>query len=37
MIPLATGLFQLSINPMFASLAMTLSSFTVVINSLRLI
>ena len=35
MIPLATGLFQLSINPMFASLAMTLSSFTVVINSLR--
>lgn len=37
MIPLATGLFQLSINPMLASLAMTLSSFTVVINSLRLI
>ncbi len=37
MIPLTTGLIQLSINPMFASLAMTLSSFTVVINSLRLI
>lgn len=37
MIPLATGLFTLTINPMLASLAMTLSSFTVVVNSLRLL
>lgn len=37
MIPLATGLFPLTINPMLASLAMTLSSFTVVINSLTLL
>jgi len=37
MIPLATGLFPISLNPMIASLAMTLSSFTVVINSLRLL
>ena len=37
MIPLATGLFTLTINPMIASLAMTLSSFTVVVNSLRLL
>jgi len=37
MIPLATGLLPISLNPMIASLAMTLSSFTVVINSLRLL
>ena len=37
MIPLATGLFPWTINPMLASLAMTLSSFTVVVNSLRLL
>ena len=37
MIPLATGLLPLSLNPMIASLAMTMSSFTVVINSLRLL
>ncbi len=37
MIPLATGLFAIHINPMLASLAMTLSSFTVVVNSLRLL
>lgn len=36
MIPLATGLFELKINPMLASLAMILSSLTVVLNSLRL-
>ena len=39
MIPLAIGLFKplhLSMNPMFASLAMTISSLTVVFNSLRL-
>lgn len=36
MIPLATGLLPISINPMLASLAMTLSSLTVVVNSLRL-
>lgn len=37
MIPLATGLFPISLNPMIASLAMTLSSLTVVLNSLRLL
>lgn len=36
MIPLATGILPISINPMLASLAMTLSSLTVVVNSLRL-
>jgi len=36
MIPLATGLLPIALNPMIASLAMTLSSLTVVINSLRL-
>ena len=36
MIPLATGLLSIGINPMIASLAMTLSSITVVLNSLRL-
>ena len=36
MVPLATGLLPITLNPMIASLAMTLSSFTVVINSLRL-
>lgn len=36
MIPLATGLLPISLNPMIASLAMTLSSLTVVLNSLRL-
>lgn len=36
MIPLATGLFSIKLNPMIASLAMTFSSLTVVFNSLRL-
>lgn len=36
MIPLATSLLVIKINPMIASLAMTISSLTVVINSLRL-
>ena len=36
MVPLATGLLPLTLNPMIASLAMTLSSLTVVLNSLRL-
>ena len=39
MIPIAMGLFSrvgLTMNPMFASLAMTISSLTVVINALRL-
>ena len=39
MIPIAMGVFSkwgLSMNPMFASLAMTLSSITVTLNSLRL-
>ena len=36
MIPLATGLLPIKLNPMIASLAMTLSSLTVVLNSLRL-
>lgn len=37
MIPLAMGILPISLNPMIASLAMTFSSFTVVINSLRLL
>ena len=37
MIPLATGFLPISLNPMIASLAMTLSSITVVLNSLRLL
>ena len=36
MVPLATGLFVLKLNPMVASLAMVFSSLTVVLNSLRL-
>ncbi len=36
MIPLATGLLPIKINPMLASLAMVCSSVTVVLNSLRL-
>ena len=39
MIPVAMGLFKtfgISINPMLASLAMVLSSITVIINTLRL-
>ena len=36
MIPLATGLMPISLNPMIAAFAMTMSSLTVVINSLRL-
>lgn len=39
MIPLAMGLFKnwgLEINPMFASIAMMLSSLCAVINALRL-
>jgi Cu+-exporting ATPase len=39
MIPVAMGLFKsfgISINPMLASLAMVLSSITVILNTLRL-
>ena len=39
MIPIAIGLLKpwgITMNPMFASLAMTLSSLTVIINALRL-
>ena len=39
MIPLAIGLFKglgLSLNPMIAGIAMTISSITVVFNALRL-
>lgn len=36
MIPIATGFLPISLNPMIASLMMTLSSMTVIINSLRL-
>jgi len=36
MIPLATGLLPIHLNPMIASMAMTISSLTVVLNSLRL-
>lgn len=35
-IPMAIGLFGLVLNPMFGALAMSLSSFTVVMNALRL-
>lgn len=35
-IPLAAGLFGLTMNPMFGALAMSLSSFCVVVNALRL-
>lgn len=35
-IPLAAGLFGLTLDPMFGALAMSLSSFCVVINALRL-
>lgn len=35
-IPLAAGLFGLSLNPMFGAAAMSLSSFSVVMNALRL-
>lgn len=35
-IPLAAGVFGLSLNPMFASFAMSLSSFCVVSNALRI-
>lgn len=35
-IPLAMGLFGLALNPMFGALAMSLSSFSVVSNALRL-
>ena len=36
MVPLAMGIFPVSINPMMAAFAMTFSSLTVVLNSLRL-
>lgn len=36
MIPLASGLLPIALNPMIAALAMTFSSLTVVLNSLRL-
>ncbi len=36
MIPLASNLFPIKLNPMLASLAMVISSLTVVLNSLRL-
>ena len=39
MIPLAIGLFTkfgITMNPMFAGIAMTISSITVLLNSLRL-
>ena len=39
MIPIAIGLlkpFHISMNPMFAAFAMTASSLTVILNSLRL-
>ena len=35
-IPLAAGLFGLTLDPMFGALAMSLSSFTVVMNALRI-
>ena len=36
MIPIATGLFRIHINPMIACIAMILSSLTVTLNALRL-
>lgn len=36
MIPMATGLLKIELNPMIASFAMVISSLTVVLNSLRL-
>ena len=39
MMPLAAGIFEnigLTMNPVIASIAMTLSSITVLVNSLRL-
>lgn len=39
MLPIAIGLFKflsISMNPMFASIAMTISSLTVILNSIRL-
>lgn len=36
MIPIATGLFKIQINPMIACIAMILSSLTVTFNALRL-
>ena len=36
MIPLASGFLPITLNPMIASLAMTFSSITVALNSLRL-
>ena len=35
-IPIAAGLFNLSLDPMFGAAAMSLSSFCVVMNALRL-
>lgn len=35
-IPLATGLFGFNLNPIFAAVAMSLSSISVILNSLRL-
>ena len=35
-IPLAAGVFGLTLNPMFGAAAMSISSFTVVMNALRL-
>ena len=35
-IPMAAGLFGLALDPMFGALAMSLSSFSVVLNALRL-
>ena len=36
MIPIAIGITPIQMNPMLASVAMTMSSFTVIINALRL-
>ena len=36
MIPIAIGITPIKMNPMLASAAMTMSSFTVIINALRL-
>lgn len=35
-IPIAAGIFKITLNPMIASIAMSLSSFCVVMNALRL-